>query len=82
VRERYAYYEHMLPGSAHAEPVPDALVERFAIAGTPAEARAQLRRLAASGLVDEIALIPHTSLPEQRLEVIRAVGEMLPALAE
>jgi 5,10-methylenetetrahydromethanopterin reductase len=81
VRERYAYYEHMRPGTAHGEPVPDALVERFAIAGTPAEAEAQLRRLAASGLVDEIALIPHTSRADERAGVVRAVGAMVPGLA-
>src|SRR5205823_1288016 len=52
IRARYAYYEHMVVGTAHGEVVPDQLVEKFAIAGTPAEARAQLERLAATGLVD------------------------------
>ena len=41
-------------------------MEKFAVAGTPAEARAQLERLAGSGLVDEIALIPHTPNPAER----------------
>jgi 5,10-methylenetetrahydromethanopterin reductase len=76
VRERYAYYEHMVPGTPHGEVVPDDLVERFAIAGTPAEARVQLERLAASGLVDEIAIIPHAPDPSDREHIIRKVGEM------
>jgi alkanesulfonate monooxygenase SsuD/methylene tetrahydromethanopterin reductase-like flavin-dependent oxidoreductase (luciferase family) len=59
--------------------VPDELVERFAIAGTPKEARDQLERLANSGLVDEIAVIPHTHDPRERDQVIRLVGEFIPA---
>jgi len=79
IREHYEYYEHMVPGTAHGEIVSDALVERFAIAGTPAEARDQLKRLAATGLVDEIAIIPHTENPQDRDRVIRLVGELIPA---
>jgi 5,10-methylenetetrahydromethanopterin reductase len=78
IREQYEYYEHMVPGTAHGKLVPDELVERFAIAGTPTEARDQLARLAASGLVDEIAIIPHTPEPVEREQIIRMVGEMLP----
>jgi 5,10-methylenetetrahydromethanopterin reductase len=77
VRERYAYYEHMQPGTAHGEVVPDDLVERFAVAGSPAEARAQIERLAASGLVDEIAIIPHAAEASEREQIIREVGHML-----
>jgi 5,10-methylenetetrahydromethanopterin reductase len=77
IRERYAYYEHMQPGTAHGEVVPDDLVERFAVAGTPAEARAQIDRLAASGLVDEMAIIPHAADPLEREQIIREVGQML-----
>jgi alkanesulfonate monooxygenase SsuD/methylene tetrahydromethanopterin reductase-like flavin-dependent oxidoreductase (luciferase family) len=57
--------------------VPDDLVERFAVAGTPAEARAQIDRLAASGLVDEMAIIPHAPDPVEREQIIREVGQML-----
>src|SRR5436305_1817108 len=77
VRERYAYYEHMVPGTPHGEVVPDDLVERFAIAGTESEARAQIERLASSGLVDEIAIIPHAANPAERESIIRKVGQML-----
>jgi 5,10-methylenetetrahydromethanopterin reductase len=79
IREQYEYYEHMVPGTAHGDVVPDELVERFAIAGTPAEAKDQLDRLARSGLVDEIAVIPHTHDPTERDQIIRLVGEVIPA---
>lgn len=79
IREQYEYYEHMVPGTAHGDVVPDELVERFAIAGTPAEARTQLERLADSGLVDEIAIIPHTHDPTERDRIIRLVGEVIPS---
>jgi len=77
IRRQYEYYEHMVVGTPHGEIVPDALVEQFAVAGTPAEARQQLERLAATGLVDEIALIPHAQDPAQRERIIRHLGEML-----
>lgn len=79
IRQQYEYYEHMVVGTAHGEVVSDELVERFAIAGTPAEARDQLKRLAASGLVDEIAIIPHTQDPKDRDRIIRLVGEVIPS---
>jgi 5,10-methylenetetrahydromethanopterin reductase len=79
IRKQYEYYEHMVVGTAHGEVVPDEMVERFAIAGTPKEAREQIERLAASGLVNEIALIPHTQDPTDRDRIIRLVGEMIPA---
>lgn len=80
IREHYEYYEHMVAGTAHGDLVSDELVERFAVAGTPAEARAQLERLASTGLVDEIAIIPHTQEPVERERIIRLVGEMIPDL--
>jgi 5,10-methylenetetrahydromethanopterin reductase len=81
IRQHYAYYEHMLPGTRHGDLVPDEVVERFAAAGTPTEALQQLQRLAATGLVDEIAIIPHTQDPGKRERIIRAVGAMIPSLA-
>ncbi len=77
--EHYEYYEHMVVGTPHGDIVPDDLVERFAIAGTPSEAREQIERLAATGLVDEIAIIPHTQDPKDRDRIIKLVGEMIPA---
>ena len=77
IKENYQYYEHMVVGTAHGEVVPDELVERFAIAGTPEEARDQFERLAATGLVDEIAIIPHTPDPAERERTIRVVGDIM-----
>ncbi len=81
IRDEYEYYEHMVPGTAHGDLVPDDLVEKFAIAGTPAEARVQIERLVATGLVDELAIIPHTQAPTERERTIRAVGEMITAVS-
>lgn len=81
IKEQYEYYEHMVVGTAHGDLVPDELVERFAIAGTPREAREQFERLVATGLVDEIAIIPHTPEPAERERIIRFVGEMVPTIA-
>ncbi|MBX5493634.1 MAG: LLM class flavin-dependent oxidoreductase [Chloroflexi bacterium] len=80
IRAEYEYYQHMVAGTRHGELVPDALAEKFAVAGTASEVHAQLERLAASGLVDEIVIIPHSQQPAERERMIRAVGEMLPAL--
>jgi 5,10-methylenetetrahydromethanopterin reductase len=77
IREQYEYYEHMVVGTEHGVPVPDNLVEKFAVAGTLAEAREQIERLAATGLVDEIAIIPHTAEPVERERIIRQVGAMM-----
>lgn len=79
IREQYEYYEHMVPGTLHGELVPDELVEQFAIAGTPDEAREQLARLAATRLVDEIAIIPHAHNPEDRDRIMRIVAEARPS---
>lgn len=78
IRQEYEYYEHMVVGTAHGDSVPDEMVERFAIAGTPKEAQEQIERLAASDLVDEIAIIPHTRDPKDRDRIIRLVGDMIP----
>jgi 5,10-methylenetetrahydromethanopterin reductase len=82
IREQYVYDEHMVPGTAHGELVPDALVEQFALAGTPAEVHRQLERLASTGLVDEIAIVPHTQQPDQRERVIDIVGQFIASLRE
>lgn len=81
IREEYEYYQHMVVGTDHGHPVPDELVESFAVAGTAAEVREQIERLADSGLVDEIAFIPHSSNPADRERTIRQLGEMIPAIS-
>jgi len=58
IRRSYDYYGHMERGSSQARVVPDWLVDRFAIAGTPAECRAAVERLGGSG-VRQLAIIPY-----------------------
>jgi 5,10-methylenetetrahydromethanopterin reductase len=58
IRRSYDYYGHMEPGSRQARVVPDWLVDRFAIAGAPAECRAAVDRLAGTG-VRQVAIIPY-----------------------
>ncbi len=45
IRASYEYGQHLAPGAAHAEHVPDEIVADWAVAGTPGECRDQLRRL-------------------------------------
>jgi 5,10-methylenetetrahydromethanopterin reductase len=58
IRRSYDYYGHMEPGSSQARAVPDWLVDRFAIAGAPAECQAAIMRLHATG-VRQVAIIPY-----------------------
>ncbi len=70
IYEQYAYYQHMVVGAEHSDLVPDRLVPKFAIAGTVAECREQVRQLATTG-IDQVSIIPHTPDPGDRLALIR-----------
>jgi 5,10-methylenetetrahydromethanopterin reductase len=58
IRRAYNYYQHMEHGASQALVVPDWLVDRFAVAGTPAEIGAAVDRLRVSG-IKQLALIPY-----------------------
>lgn len=58
IRRAYNYYQHMEHRASQAMVVPDWLVDRFAVAGTPAEIRAGVDRLRDSG-VRQVAIIPY-----------------------
>lgn len=58
IRRTYDYYHHMDREANHAEVIPDWLVDKFAVAGTVAECRAQVKRLKKSG-INQIAIIPY-----------------------
>jgi|SRR5579884_2523273 len=58
VRAAYDYAEHMNPGAAHAEAIPDAVVAQYVIAGRPEECVEQVGSLFAAG-VDEITIRPY-----------------------
>ena len=70
LRRSYDFRHHM--GAEHSHLVPDELVDKFAVAGTPDQVREKIKRIAALGDVDEIAIIPWG---KDREAVIRAFAE-------
>ena len=75
IQQQYEYYGHMVVGARHGDLVPDRLVSKFALAGTPDEIRAQLARLRTTG-VHQVAIVPHTSDPAERIDVVRQFADM------
>ena len=59
IRDTYDYYHHMDTEASHADLVPDSLVDRFALAGTPDECRERVAQIAELG-IDQISIIPFT----------------------
>lgn len=71
------FREALGAGEPAAHLVDDDLVERLAVAGTPADCRRALARFAEAGLDSPIALVPHAlDLPEQ---ISRIGRELVPA---
>ena len=70
IRKTYDYYHHMDQQANHAEVIPDWLVDKFAIAGTIAECRAQIERIKKTG-IQQIAMIPYSPPGGSREETIR-----------
>src|SRR5262249_4431692 len=58
IRRAYDYYQHMEHRASQAMVVPDWLVDRFAVAGTPSEVRAGVDRLRETGIT-QIAIVPY-----------------------
>jgi 5,10-methylenetetrahydromethanopterin reductase len=58
IRRAYDYYRHMEHDASQALVVPDWLVDRFAVAGTPAEVRAGIERLRDTGIT-QIVVVPY-----------------------
>jgi len=58
IRRAYNYYQHMEHRASQAMVVPDWLVDRFAVAGTPTEVRAGVDRLRDTG-INQVAIIPY-----------------------
>jgi 5,10-methylenetetrahydromethanopterin reductase len=79
VYKEYEYYQHMVVGAKHSDPVPDAMVTRFAIAGTPDQCREQVRALADTGL-HQIAIIPHSPDPKDRSTLVKTFAEIMGSL--
>ena len=63
--------------TGNAERVTDYIIDRFAIAGTPAEVVARFEALAAAGVTDMIVAMPYRQ--DERYEIIEMLGrEVLP----
>lgn len=73
IRQEYDYYEHMRAGGKHESIVPDSLMSRFTIAGTPAECREQLARLLQGwrGRVHQLGIYPLSPTPAGRETTLR-----------
>jgi 5,10-methylenetetrahydromethanopterin reductase len=76
IRKTYDYYHHMDQQANHAEVIPDWLVDKFAIAGTVAECRAQIERIKKSG-IRQIAIIPYSPPGGSREETIRGFAKAM-----
>lgn len=74
IYEHYDYYDHMVVGADHSSLVPERIVPKFAIAGTVAECRDQVRELATTG-IHQVSIIPHTPDPSHRLAMIRTFAQ-------
>lgn len=78
IRNTYDYYQHMDTEAAHADLVPDELVDLFALAGTPDECRERLRLIAP--LVDQVAIVPFAPLDGDRAVTMQAFSEIAASL--
>jgi len=78
-RQDYDYNEHGRAGNTHTEFVPDEIVDRFCILGTPEQHIAKLEELKAVG-VDQFAVyLQH----DNKEETLRQYGEtIMPALRD
>jgi 5,10-methylenetetrahydromethanopterin reductase len=74
IRKTYDYYHHMEQEANHAEVIPDWLVDKFAIAGTVSECRAQVERIKKSG-IQQIAIIPYSAPGETRADTLRGFAK-------
>jgi alkanesulfonate monooxygenase SsuD/methylene tetrahydromethanopterin reductase-like flavin-dependent oxidoreductase (luciferase family) len=78
-REGYDYNEHGRAGNTHAEFVPDDIVERFCVLGTPEDHIAKLKALKDIGVDQFAGYLQH----DNKEETLRVYGEtIMPALRE
>ena len=76
IRKTYDYYHHMDQEANHAEVIPDWLVDKFAIAGTVAECKAQVERIKTSR-IQQIAIIPYSAPGEERADTLRGFAKCM-----
>lgn len=77
IRAAYNYYEHMVPGSAQARLVTDALVDRFSLAGTPQECRDKFDAVAETG-IRQVSIIPFVAPGEDRSATMEGFAAIHP----
>ena len=70
IRQAYNYYQHMDQRAAQARVIPDWLVDKFAVAGTPDECHAKVRELEQSA-INQVAIIPYDVGDADRGETLR-----------
>jgi len=76
IRKTYDYYHHMDQQANHAEVIPDWLVDKFAIAGTVDQCRAQIARIKKTG-IQQIAIIPYSCPGEDREATLRGFAKAM-----
>jgi alkanesulfonate monooxygenase SsuD/methylene tetrahydromethanopterin reductase-like flavin-dependent oxidoreductase (luciferase family) len=77
-RDHYDYSEHAQRGAAHADFVPDEVIDRFCVIGTVDQSRRRIEELIDAG-VDQFNLYLMVEKPEA---VIRKYGEaIIPAFS-
>ena len=62
LRKAYDFRHHM--GAEHSALVPDQLVDRYAVAGTPSQVRSKIEEVRAIAGIHEVAIIPWGRDPE------------------
>ena len=75
IRSSYDYYHHMDTEAAHADLVPDRLVDLFSLAGTPEECAKRIKTLQNTG-IDQISIVPFVRPGESREGTIRLFAEI------
>jgi len=76
IRKTYDYYHHMDQQANHAEVIPDWLVDKFAIAGTVDQCRAQIERIKKTG-IQQVAIIPYSCPGEDREATLRGFARAM-----
>jgi alkanesulfonate monooxygenase SsuD/methylene tetrahydromethanopterin reductase-like flavin-dependent oxidoreductase (luciferase family) len=78
-RQDYDYNEHGRAGNTHTEFVPDEIVDRFCVLGTPEQHIAKLAELKAIGVDQFSVYLQH----DNKEETLRQYGEaIIPALRD
>ena len=78
-REGYDYNEHGRAGNVHTEFVPDEIIDRFCLLGTPDQHLEKLKQLAELGVDQFAGYLQH----DNKEETLRVYGEtVIPAMSE